>query len=441
MQSATTAVEIRDVASGLWIWRAQHPQWKPGEDWQPLVTSTYVESGGERLVIDALSPRTVADELWKRLDNRPPTVAAITIPDHSRDLDDFVQRYQVRAYGPNYFSPYDDIPKTPLKIIEPDKVLPGGIVALYDGRGRMETPLWLPEQRVIVFGDALTERGGELRVWYSPWHEKQRYRRCESCYSFHSRESLFHIATVTRCRAEQHMSTHSNSPLTSTSRPRKLSPQTRSHAAVPGSDRDEGSDTKRGRQSSARFQVKELGKETWPDFERMVEKHNGVWGGCWCTFFHLAPSEHKQWSGKHKEYKEKLVRANRSHAALVYDGPDVVGWCQFGPLVELPGRMRGYGDMDVSPPDWRTTCFFVDRDHRREGVARAALEGALRMIDAKGGGTVDGYPIALPKGKKYSSSFIWGGTESMYLSQGFHPLGPFGTSNRVMVMRKVVRAR
>src|SRR6267143_4372843 len=134
------------------------------------------------------------------------------------------------------------------------------------------------------------------------------------------------------------MSAHSNSPLTSPSRPRKLSPQTKPISAGPMSNRDEGSDTKRGRQSSARFQVKELGKETWPDFERMVEKHNGVWGGCWCTFFHLTHSESKLWTGKHKEYKEKLVRANQSHAALVYDGPDVVGWCQFGPLAELPGR-------------------------------------------------------------------------------------------------------
>src|SRR5207245_10244275 len=95
----------------------------------------------------------------------------------------------------------------------------------------------------------------------------ERYRRCESCYSFHSRESLFHIATVTRCRAEQHMSAHSNSPLTSTSRPRKLSPQTRPPATNLDSDRDEGSDTKRRRQSSARFQVKELRKATWHDFE------------------------------------------------------------------------------------------------------------------------------------------------------------------------------
>jgi glyoxylase-like metal-dependent hydrolase (beta-lactamase superfamily II) len=172
MQSATTAVEIRDVASGLWIWRAQHPQWKPGEDWQPLVTSTYVESGGERLVIDSLSPRTADEELWKRLDNRPPTLAAVTIADHVRDIDEFVNRYKVRGFGPRLFYP-DDIPKTRLEIIEPDRILPGGITALYDGRGRLETPLWLPEQRVIVFGDALTERAGVLRVWSSPSHEKR----------------------------------------------------------------------------------------------------------------------------------------------------------------------------------------------------------------------------------------------------------------------------
>src|SRR5260370_28990017 len=166
-----------------------------------------------------------------------------------------------------------------------------------------------------------------------------------------------------------------NGPVRSPSSPRKPSPQTKPISAGSMSNRGEGSDTKRGRQSSARFQVKELGKETWPDFERMVEKHNGVWGGCWCTFFHLTHSESKLWAGKHQEFKEKLVRANQSHAALVYDGADVVGWCHFGALAELPGRMLGYGKMDVDLPDWRTTCFFVDRDHRREAVATAALGG------------------------------------------------------------------
>src|SRR5262245_34283628 len=46
-------------------------------------------------------------------------------------------------------------------------------LSLYDGRGRNETPLWLPEQRVLVFADALTAPGGELRVWASLFHEKR----------------------------------------------------------------------------------------------------------------------------------------------------------------------------------------------------------------------------------------------------------------------------
>jgi glyoxylase-like metal-dependent hydrolase (beta-lactamase superfamily II) len=49
----------------------------------------------------------------------------------------------------------------------------GGLLALYNGRFRMETPLWLPEQRALVFADALTERNGELLVWSSQAHEER----------------------------------------------------------------------------------------------------------------------------------------------------------------------------------------------------------------------------------------------------------------------------
>jgi hypothetical protein len=212
----------------------------------------------------------------------------------------------------------------------------------------------------------------------------------------------------------------------------------KSESSAVDSDRDVRSQKSRGRQPKARFSVRELGSATWPDFERVVEKHNGVWGGCWCVAFHLKRSEEKQWSGKHKALKEKLVRANKSHAALVYHGADVVGWCQFGPPLELPGRMSGYGRLDVSPPEWRITCFFVDRDHRKEGVSKTALQGALRIIASRGGGTVDGYPIDT-RGKPYSSSFLWGGTHSMFTEFGFRPLGALGTSK--WIMRKMVRSQ
>ncbi len=173
MTSPASTVGIRDLAPGLWIWRARHPSWKAGDDWQEVVTSTYVESGGDRLVLDPLAPALDNIGLWERLDKSPPTAAVVLMPDHVRDIDLFVRRYGARPFGPMFFFP-DDVPRTELEPIIPDMQLPGGLVALYDGRGRLETPMWLPEHRVIVFGDALTERGGELRVWdCRAGHEKR----------------------------------------------------------------------------------------------------------------------------------------------------------------------------------------------------------------------------------------------------------------------------
>jgi glyoxylase-like metal-dependent hydrolase (beta-lactamase superfamily II) len=162
--------ELHDVASGLWLWRLEHPAWRPGLDWEPLVASTCVESGGEVALLDPMAPPDEADEVWERLDARPPTQVVALKPDHVRDLDVFVRRYGTRAFGPWLFW-RDDIPETDLEPIEPGSELPGGLVALYDGRGRNETPLWLPEQHALVFADALTAPEGELRVWNSPSHE------------------------------------------------------------------------------------------------------------------------------------------------------------------------------------------------------------------------------------------------------------------------------
>jgi hypothetical protein len=166
------AAELRDVAPGLWTWRLEHPEWAPGLDWKPLVTSTCVESGGEVAVLDPLAPPDDADEAWARLDARPPTLAVVLKPDHVRDVDLFVRRYGARAYGPYLFW-RENIPETELEGIQPGDELPGGLVALYDGRGRNETPLWLPEQRALVFADALTAPEGELLVWATPWHEER----------------------------------------------------------------------------------------------------------------------------------------------------------------------------------------------------------------------------------------------------------------------------
>jgi GNAT superfamily N-acetyltransferase len=181
------------------------------------------------------------------------------------------------------------------------------------------------------------------------------------------------------------------------------------------------------------FIVKDLDEHTWPDFARLVEKHNGVWGGCWCMAFHEEGVGHGKGPSQNRSDKGCRVREGRAHAALVFDGSTAVGWCQFGPVDELPRikLKRDYLNGLTSPLDWRITCFFVDRDFRGKGVASIALAGALKEIARLGGGTVESYPEDAAD-RSVSGSFLYNGTLSLFESQGFQRTRQLGKNHWVV---------
>jgi GNAT superfamily N-acetyltransferase len=181
------------------------------------------------------------------------------------------------------------------------------------------------------------------------------------------------------------------------------------------------------------FTVKPLDELTWPDFAQLVEKHNGVWGGCWCLAFHQEGFERNRTAETNRLDKERLVREGRAHAALVFDGPTAVGWCQFGPTDELPRikHRRAYLEGLTELPDWRITCFFVDRAYRGKGVTAAALAGALQEIAWLGGGTVESYPEDTT-GRAVSASFLYNATLALFEQQGFQRTRPLGKNHWVV---------
>ena len=163
---------MHEVCEGLWLWRQPHPAWTEGAGWEPEVSSYAVRSRGVRWLIDPLAPPPSERAAWERIGAHGADAIAVLKPDHVRDLDLFVRWYRADAYGPQLFWP-DDVPRTVPEPIRPGCELPGGLLALHDGRGMQETPLYLPEQRALLFADALTAPAGELRIWRTPWHEER----------------------------------------------------------------------------------------------------------------------------------------------------------------------------------------------------------------------------------------------------------------------------
>jgi GNAT superfamily N-acetyltransferase len=178
--------------------------------------------------------------------------------------------------------------------------------------------------------------------------------------------------------------------------------------------------------------VKPLSLETWPAYADLVARHKGVWGGCWCCWFH-ADAGGEGYEGN-RERKKQLVEEGRAHAALVFDGEEAVGWLQYGTPEELPNiyHRKEYLATAKRLPDYRLTCFFIDKRYRRKGVARVALDGALELIAQAGGGVVEGYPHDTA-GKKTSASFLYNGTRTLFEQAGFTFDRAKGTKNTVMV--------
>ena len=169
-----------------------------------------------------------------------------------------------------------------------------------------------------------------------------------------------------------------------------------------------------------KYTTKALDATTWPDFAGLVEANNGVWGGCWCMWYHDQNEIGGESPDLKRQAKERLVHEGRAHASLVFDGDQCVGWCQFGAPAELPRihNSRAYLATKPTLPDWRITCFFSGKGYRGKGVAATALKGAVEQIKKLGGGRIERYPEDT-EGRKASPAFLFNGALSTFEALGF----------------------
>lgn len=144
--------------------------------------------------------------------------------------------------------------------------------------------------------------------------------------------------------------------------------------------------------------------------------------GCWCQWFKLSRAE---WDTAEPHQARELLRRQTeqgSPGVLAWIGDEPVGWTAVEPFSAYPnlGRSpitRRTADDPADP--WAVTCFVVRVEHRRKGVARALLQGALQHAREHGATVIEGYPVDTEARPKLSAAERYHGTVSLFASGGF----------------------
>jgi hypothetical protein len=160
---------MQKLTTGLWRWTARHSEWHPGEFGAKVASFAAKADDGTLLLIDPLLPEQDPDAVLDVLDEQAGDRVAIVIsvPYHVRSSEELRKRYGATIHG-HKAAAKRLTSKTGFHEIEPGSPLPGGVTAHSIGKPkRHEMPLHVPSHDAVVFGDAVVEVDGALKVWAS----------------------------------------------------------------------------------------------------------------------------------------------------------------------------------------------------------------------------------------------------------------------------------
>jgi GNAT superfamily N-acetyltransferase len=151
---------------------------------------------------------------------------------------------------------------------------------------------------------------------------------------------------------------------------------------------------------------------------------------CFCRYWHFEGTKN-EWldrcAHRPEENRAELdaaVRGEREDGqgvVAVTDDGVLIGWMKLTRRSAVPKlrRLPVYRSLDLGDEDaaFAIGCFLIHPEHRRSGVARALIEGGVRIAEERGAAAIEGYP------RRSSSPLYdeeaWQGPERAFLATGF----------------------
>lgn len=160
--------------------------------------------------------------------------------------------------------------------------------------------------------------------------------------------------------------------------------------------------------------------DRWEDVERLAGER-GFTSGCWCMWWRVTSQEFSERHGRSlRDGLMTLVRQGDEPGLVAYAGDDPVGWVALAPRDAYPRLNRSPKLKPVDDqPVWSISCFYIDRRHRRRGVAGKLLRAAVDYARAHGALAVEAYPIDTSTRTSAASAELYTGTLPMFEQAGF----------------------
>ena len=77
------------------------------------------------------------------------------------------------------------------------------------------------------------------------------------------------------------------------------------------------------------YSYQEINSNNWIDFETMFQKHKGVRGGCWCSYYLAYASDFSKLDRDgRKKFHHDIVLGGIPTGIIIYDEFIPVGWVQ-----------------------------------------------------------------------------------------------------------------
>ncbi len=190
----------------------------------------------------------------------------------------------------------------------------------------------------------------------------------------------------------------------------------------------------------AEIEVAPLTPDRWPHLEALMAAANGC-RDCWCRWWQQTTQAFRANLGEEnrRQLRDELTSAPVPPGLIAYaDGNPVGWWWWVGPRASYARLARS---RTLWPPDsrpvWSIVWFYVVREARGAGVARALCAAAAGFAGQHGAEMFEAYPVSASESVSPTEAYTR--TPRLFAGEGFVPVRK-GPGRRELWRRPIARA-